>query len=218
MSSWAEQHRNRKNKILGQEPFIHEECRLYNTRLGQYTEVGLLNYMENVRLGDFSYTGEYCMIQNAEIGKFANIAAMVRIGPPNHPMERPSLHHFTYRRQQYGLAADDDEEFFQWRVEQKISIGHDTWIGHGALIMPGVKIGHGAVVGAGAVVTKEVEPYTIVAGVPAGPIRRRFTEDTVSKLLEIKWWDWSYEVIKSRLDDFYLPIQEFTQKYEKAGE
>ncbi len=204
--------------MLGKEPLVHENCRLHNSELGAYTEIGILNYMENVRLGDFSYTGEYCIIQNSEIGKFANIAAMVRIGPTEHPMDRPTLHHFTYRRMKYGLAATDDEEFFHWRAEQKIYIGHDTWIGHGALIMPGVKIGSGAVVGAGAVVTKDVEPYTIVVGVAAKAIKRRFAEDTVRKLLDIKWWDWSYEIIKERLDDFYLPIHEFTDKYEKAGE
>ena len=214
----VEPNKERIIKILGKEPYIHENCRLFNTELGEYTEVGILNYMENVKLGDFSYAGDCCIIQNSEIGKFANIAAMVRIGPTDHPMERPTLHHFTYRRMKYGLAATDDEEFFRWRAEQKTLIGHDTWIGHGAIIMPGVKIGHGAVVGAGAVVTKDVEPYTIVVSVPAQPIKRRFTEDTVRKLLVIKWWDWSYETIKNRLDDFYLPVNEFTNKYERAGE
>jgi len=214
----AEPNKEKISKQLGKEPYIHANCRLYNTELGEYTEVGILNYMENVKLGDFSYTGDCCIIQNSEIGKFANIAAMVRIGPTHHPMERPTLHHFTYRRMKYGLAATDDEEFFRWRAEQKIFIGHDTWIGHGAIIMPGVNIGHGAVVGAEAVVTKDVEPYTIVVGVAAQPIKRRFAEDTVRKLLEIKWWDWSYKTIKNRLDDFYLPIDEFTNKYEKAGE
>ena len=203
---------------MGKEPYIHENCQLYNIELGEYTEIGILNHMENVKLGDFSYAGECCIIQNSEIGKFANIAAMVRIGPTDHPTERPTLHHFTYRRMKYGLASTDDEEFFRWRAEQKTFVGHDTWIGHGAIIMSGVKIGHGAVVGAGAVVTKDVEPYTIVVGVGAKPIKRRFTEDTVTKLLEIKWWDWSYETIKNRLDDFCLPVNEFTNKYEKAGE
>lgn len=203
--------------MLSPEPCIHENCRLYNTELGAYTEIGIMNYMENVKLGDFSYTSEYCIAQNADIGKFANIAAMVRIGPPDHPMERPSLHHFTYRRIKYGFASTDDEEFFNWRVKQKIFIGHDTWIGHGAVIMPGVHIGHGAVVGAGAVVTKDVEPYTIVVGVTAKPLRPRFSDDVISRLLEIRWWDWSYATIRNRLDDFYLPIQQFINKY-KAGE
>ncbi|WP_088226528.1 DapH/DapD/GlmU-related protein [Desulfosporosinus sp. FKB] len=202
---------------LSQEPSIHENCQLDNVELGQYTEVGIYNVLENVKLADFSYTGPFCIVQNTEIGKFSNIAAMVRIGPTDHPMDRPTLHHFTYRRRKYGLAESDDEQFFQWRKEQRVTIGYDTWIGHGAIIMPGVKIGNGAVVGSGAVVTKDVDPYTVVVGVKAKPIKKRFSEESIQILEEIKWWDWSYEMIKERLNDFYLPIHEFLEKYKKAG-
>lgn len=200
---------------LGPEPTVHENCQLDNVELGRYTEIGIYNFLENVKMGDYSYSSEFCMMQNAEIGKFSNIAAMVRVGPTAHPMERPALHHFTYRRIKYGFAAEDDEAFFRWRADQVAYIGHDTWIGHGAIIMPGVRIGNGAVVGSGAVVTKDVEPYTIVAGVAAKPIRSRFPADVVRKLEEIKWWDWSHELIKERLADFYLPIEEFVAKYGK---
>jgi len=205
-------------KRLDKEPCISENCQLHNVELGEYTEVGIYNVFENIKLDDFSYTGQFCTLQNVEIGKFSNIASMVRIGPTDHPMDRPTMHHFTYRRMKYGFAETDDELFYQWRAEQVAYIGHDTWIGHGAIIMPNVRIGNGAVVGSGAVVTKDVDPYTIVVGVPAKPIRQRFAEDTVRKLEEIKWWDWSYETIKERLDDFYLPINEFTDKYYKAGD
>lgn len=209
---WKEDEK-RMSKRLGKDPTIHKNCQMVNTELGEYTEVGIYNYLENVHLEDYSYTGEFCMVQNAEIGKFANIAAMVRIGPTDHPMSRPTLHHFTYRRVKYGFAEADDEKFFQWRAEQKTFIGHDTWIGHGAIIMPGVNIGNGAVVGSGAIVTKDVEPFTIVVGVPARSIKKRFPDDIVQKLEVIKWWDWSYEIIKERLADFYLPIEEFVAKY-----
>ncbi|MDR3540559.1 MAG: DapH/DapD/GlmU-related protein [Desulfosporosinus sp.] len=204
-------------KSLGQVPSIHENCQLYNVELGQYTEIGMNNVLENIKFDDFSYTGQFCILQNADVGKFSNIAAMVRIGPVLHPMDRPTLHHFTYRRTKYGFAETDDEEFFQWRAALRAYIGHDTWIGHGAIIMPGVTIGNGAVVGSGAVVTKDVDPYTVVVGVSAKPIKQRFAKDIVRKLEEIQWWDWSYETIKDRLNDFYLPINDFTDKYYKAG-
>ncbi|MTI65829.1 MAG: chloramphenicol acetyltransferase [Firmicutes bacterium] len=200
-------------KRLSKKPLIKENCELKNTELGKFTEIGMLNFFENVKFGDYSYTGQFCFIQNAIIGKFSNIAAMVRIGPTDHPMKRPSLHHFTYRRKMYGFDDKDDFEFFEKRKERKTYIGHDTWIGHGAIILPEVKIGNGAVVASGALVTKDVAPYTVVAGIPAKPIKKRFDEDVIKKLEEIKWWNWSYEKIKQNLDDFLLDIELFVKKH-----
>ena len=86
-----------------------------------------------------------------------------------------------------------------WDNKGDIVIGNDVWIGYEALIMAGVHIGNGAIIGSRAVVTKDVPPYTIVGGVPARPIRKRFTDDTIQKLEALKWWDWSYEKIKQSL-------------------
>lgn len=202
-----------EKKILKKEPIIGENCKVINIELGEFTEIGLSNFLENVVLKDYSYTGQFCFIQNAEIGKFANIAAMVRIGPTMHPMERPTLHHFTYRREMYGFDDKDDVEFFERRKSNVTYIGHDTWIGHGVIIMPGVKIGNGAVIGSGAVVTKDVEPYTVVVGVPAKPVKKRFSEDIIIKLESIKWWDWSHEKIKENFNDFLLDINTFVEKH-----
>ncbi|MDQ0163635.1 DapH/DapD/GlmU-related protein [Bacillus alveayuensis] len=200
-------------KKLSKQPYIHENCQMFNTELGEYTEVGAHNYFENVKLGDYSYTGQFCILQNVEVGKFSNIAAMVRIGPTAHPMERPTLHHITYRRKMYGVDKKDDEKFLAWRTEQKTYIGHDTWIGHGAIIMPGVKVGNGAVVGSGAIVTKNVDPYSIVIGIPAKHLRYRFDDQTIKRLEEIRWWDWSYETIKNRIEDLSSNIETFLDKY-----
>jgi phosphonate metabolism protein (transferase hexapeptide repeat family) len=209
---------NTEKKVLTGEPLIGESCKLANTKLGQFTEVGIFNFCENVILDDYSYTGQFCFLQNVEVGKFANIAAMVRIGPTNHPMERPTLHHFTYRREMYGFDNKDDDEFFKARESRKTFIGHDTWIGHGVIIMPGVKIGNGAIVGSGSVVTKDVEPYTVVVGTPAKPLRKRFNDEIVRKLESIKWWDWSYEKIKENFNDFLLDIDTFVEKHYKGDE
>jgi len=200
-------------KILSPKPLVAEHCQLVNSQLGYYTEVGTYNFFENVVFGDYSYTGQFCFLQNVHVGKFANIAAMVRIGPTEHPIERPTLHHFTYRRIMYGLDTKDDEAFLQWRTTQVTTIGHDTWIGHGAIIMPKVTVGNGAVVGSGAIVTKDVEPYAIVVGVPAKPVRKRFPQEIIGKLESIKWWNWPYDTIKERLADFSLPAEEFVSKY-----
>lgn len=201
--------------MLGENPTVYENCQLKNTVIGKWTEIGPHNYWENVEFGDFSYTSGYNQIQNAKIGNFANIASGVRIGPTHHPMDRPTLHHFTYRRKMYGFSEVDDELFFKWRGSQMVEIGHDVWLGHNAIIMPNVKIGNGAVVGSGAVVTKDVEPYTIVGGVPAKIIRKRFSTEIIVKLEKIQWWYWSYKIIKERLNDFTLNVEEFVNKYYK---
>ncbi len=95
-----------------------------------------------------------------------------------------------------------------------MTIGHDVWIGHSAIVLPGVTIGTGAAIGAGAVVTKDVAPFTVVAGVPAKVIRRRVSEETEAALMRIQWWNWSREQLKKTLGDFRtLDADEFVWKY-----
>ena len=117
-----------------------------------------------------------------------------------------------------GLAKQDDAPFFEQRESQIATIGHDTWIGHGAIIQPGVTIGDGAIVGSGAIVTKDVPPYAIVVGVPAEIIKYRFPEETIAALQRIQWWNWSYDMIKERLEDFHRDIEEFIEKYDGGVE
>jgi phosphonate metabolism protein (transferase hexapeptide repeat family) len=200
-------------KTLTPQPRIHETAHTDNCALGSYTDIGPYSSLENTRLGDFSYCCQFCIFQNAEIGKFSNIAAAVRIGPTRHPLERPTLHHFTYRRVRYGFDERDDEEFFAWRRLQIARVGHDTWIGHGAIIMPGVTVGNGATVGSGAVVTRDVPPYSIAVGAPARVIKRRFPEDIAEALDRIAWWDWEYDLIKERFADFLGSTEAFIEKY-----
>lgn len=204
-------------RSLTEEPTIHDNCHLENVKLGKWTEIGPFNIWENVEFGDFSYTAGYNQFQNAKIGKFVSIAAGVRIGPAQHPMDRPAMHHFTYRRKIYGFGEFDDIEFFNWRKAQITVIGHDVWLGHNAIIMPGIKIGNGTVVGSGAVVTKDVDPYCIVAGVPAKLIRKRFTDNIAEKMQKVQWWHWPYELIKERFSDFLLDPETFANKYYQQG-
>lgn len=206
---------NISDKMLSEEVLVHDNVKISNCDFGKYTEVGMFNFLENSTFGDYSYTGQFCFVQNTEIGKFSNIAANVRIGPTDHPYDRPSLHHFTYRQKMYGFGEADDAAFFDHRKSRTTKIGHDTWIGHGAIISPEVTVGHGAIIGAGAIVTKDVAPYAIVVGVPAKEIKKRFNEETVEALLELKWWDWSHEKIKEHIDDFHLPIDRFVDKHRK---
>ncbi len=199
-------------------PFIHPDCEVVNARLGRFVEIGRGSRVAHSVLGDYSYCDRYADIANAEIGKFANIASFTRIGPTDHPMEQASLHHFLYRSGDYWDDAGIDEAFFAHRHARIARIGHDTWIGHGAIIMPEVTVGHGAVVASGAVVTKDVAPYQIVAGVAARPIRMRFDARTIERLMELAWWDWDHDTLRARLEDFRgLPIKSFLEKYENAA-
>lgn len=198
---------------LSEKPTVRERVSLTNVVLGPWTEVASDCILENVVLGAYSYTQPFGFFQNTEVGKFANIAAQVRVGPTMHPMDRPTLHHFTYRRKAYGLAETDDEEFFAWRRAQRATLGHDTWIGHGATVMPGVTVGHGAVVGSGAVVTKDVEPYTVVVGVPARPLKRRFSPTVAEALMAVAWWDWDHSTLQERMADFCGPVEAFLEKW-----
>lgn len=101
--------------------------------------------------------------------------------------------------EEWGLEKDKVTE--AWDHKGDIVIGNDVWIGYEAVILSGVSIGDGAVIGCRAVVTRDVLPYTVVGGVPAKPIRKRFDEDTIAELLEIKWWDWPEEKIAERITD-----------------
>lgn len=146
-------------KALSENPAIHPEATVTDCELGPWTEVGKGTVMKDVQMGDFSYITQQCHVVWATIGKFCSIANSTRINPGNHPTWRATQHHSVYRAEAYGLG-EDDHDFFRWRKDHWVTIGHDVWIGHGVTITAGVSVGTGAVIGAGAVVTKDVEPYT----------------------------------------------------------
>lgn len=110
-----------------------------------------------------------------------------------------SLSNYTFPLffEEWGLDIKDVKS--SWDNKGDIKIGNDVWIGYEAVILSGVTIGDGAIIGSRAVVTKDVAPYTIVGGIPARVIRKRFDDEKISKLLHLKWWDWDYYKIKENI-------------------
>jgi phosphonate metabolism protein (transferase hexapeptide repeat family) len=199
---------------LSETPLVHDSAKIVDTTLGRYTEVGANCTVAHSSIGDYSYCVENTQIAYATIGKFANIASHVRIYASMHPMEQASLHHFSYRSSWYFDDETDNHDFFEWRAGQGISIGHDTWIGHGAVVMPGVSIGNGAIIGANAVVTKDVADFAIAVGVPARTIRQRFSDDIAGRLDALAWWDWEHDRLHAALKDFRsLSVEAFLERH-----
>lgn len=135
-----------------------------------------------------------------KIGKFCSIAcgAKFLFNSANHTMKSLSTYPFPIFFEEWGLDIRDITS--AWDNKGDIVIGNDVWIGYEAVIMAGVTIGDGAVIGTRAVVTKDVPPYTIVGGVPARQIRKRFSEDKIEYLLNLKWWDWPIEKISQNIE------------------
>lgn len=133
------------------------------------------------------------------IGKFCSIACGARFlfNSANHALGSLSTYPFPIFYEEWGLDRSHVTE--AWDNRGDIIVGSDVWIGYEAVILSGVTIGDGAIIGARAVVTKDVPPYTIVGGAPARAIRRRFSEDTIAALLDIRWWDWPRERIASHI-------------------
>lgn len=202
---------------LGDQPSIHPTAEIHDCQIGSWTEIGPNSSMVESAFGDYSYAAGNNTVIYTDVGKFCSIASHVRINPGNHPMSRVTQHHCTYRRVQYGFDITDDAAFFDWRRASRCVIGHDVWIGHAAIVMPGVRIGTGAVIGSGAVVTKDVAPYEIVVGVAAQPIRKRFDDATIARLLDIAWWDWDRATLEARFHDL-TDVPSFLAKYEHYSE
>lgn len=177
------------------------------------------------KIGRYSYGYEgllqyYPLAES--IGRFCSINGTAKIWN-NHSLECVSTHPFidhpifmpweTYIdrcdliKEKGKNFHNNDYENSEIRNNKSVYIGNDVWIGANVIILPGVKIGDGAVIAAGAVVTKDVEPYSIVGGVPAKIIRYRFDRDIITKLVEIQWWNWSDEMIQSNINLFLNPVE-----------
>lgn len=166
------------------------ECTMYNDFVNDPTEFQKNNVLYHYPVNHDRLT----------IGKFCSIACGAKFvfTSANHSLKSLSTYPFPIFFEEWGLDMKNITD--AWDNKGDITIGSDVWVGYEAVILSGVTIGNGAIIGARAVVTKDVEPYTIVGGVPAKAIRKRFREDVISELLELRWWDWPKEKIAAKLE------------------
>ncbi|RFC65325.1 antibiotic acetyltransferase [Fulvimarina endophytica] len=196
-------------------PKVHQSAVTKGCSLGDHVEIGPRVTLREVTVGAFSYFESGGEAAYAAIGRFCSIAPNVRINALAHPLERITTHKIAYRPNEYFRWRQVDQTFLDERRANSVTIGNDVWIGQNAVVMPGVTIGDGAVIGANAVVTRSVAPFTVTAGVPARPIRRRFTDDVCDRIEALAWWDWPNDVLFEAVPDMAeLPILAFLDKWE----
>lgn len=210
----GETQENPMPRLSPTEPVLHPETEVTNATFGAYVEIGRGSRVLNSHFDDYAYCDRYADVANTTVGRFANIAAFTRIGPTDHPWQNAAQHHFLYRSSHYWDDAEDDADFFAARAARRTTLGADCWIGHGVIIKPEVSFGIGAIAASGAVVTKDVSPFMIVAGVPAKPIRTRFPDAVIDRLLALAWWNWPHDRLRAAMADFRaLRAEAFLEKY-----
>ncbi|MGY6564105.1 MAG: CatB-related O-acetyltransferase [Halomonadaceae bacterium] len=192
------------NSSIGDFSSIADDTILFHSIISSHCKIDRRNKVDFSSIGMFSYTGQNTVIKKASVGKFCSISWNVSIGGQNHNLDSVTSHSMT-NFIRWGFSGGKPEKYneLSYGISSECEVGNDVWIGSNAVILRRVKVGNGAVIGAGAVVTHDVEPYTIVVGVPAKPIRKRFDDQTIAALEELQWWDWPAEVIRSNVDLIY---------------
>lgn len=188
----------------------HPSCKIRaasisrNVKLARGVTLEYGSHIQASKIGRYTYINKYCLIDKStlSIGSFCSIAYGAKIGLGRHPVEWVSTHAFAYDKK-YGFV--DRSIDFSGNPAGRTVIGNDVWIGANAIVLAGVTVGDGAVIGANSLVTKDVEPYAIVYGSPAGFRRYRFEEETRKNLIVLKWWDKPDEWIRKNIRKFNDP-------------
>lgn len=184
---------------------------LHDVKYHKTSSIRSLVKMERASIGKCSSIGTLSAAYDCEIGKFCSIARECYIGGASHPIDWVSTSGCFYLPSNFTGVCYHEQDY-EWHTHTKI--GNDVWLGIRTIVIGGVTIGDGAVIGGGSVVTKDVGPYEIWAGNPARFIRKRFDDDTIEKLLKIKWWDWSDEQLK-KAGKYFSDVKDFANRFYK---
>jgi virginiamycin A acetyltransferase len=186
---------------------IGDDAIIIDSQIYRNTSINRRNYILRSKIGRYTYTGIGSSIRSAEVGNFCSLGWNVSIGGGNHDYSHvTSSPLWRFNMLDGGNIKHSTNHELQNRYENfgYCSIGNDVWFASNVIVLRDVKIGNGAVIGAGAIVTKNVEPYSIVVGVPAKVVKKRFDDKTIAALQEIQWWNWSIETIRNNVDLIFL--------------
>lgn len=190
---------------------ISYKANVSNTTFGRYNWIGRNSQIVNSSVGDFTYITENTMIAECTIGKFCSIGPNVRIAPGKHPTSTyVSTHASIYANPENLIKKFVDRQIYKY--DRSVIIGNDVWIGCNAVIIDGVTIGDGAVIAANSVVSKNVEPYAIVGGLPAKLIRKRFNDDEIAFLVDYKWWNKPDDFIQKNISAWWS-VKDFINEF-----
>lgn len=176
---------------------IQGSVQLVNCKISDNVKIYDESLLSNVEIGSFSYVGMNCKVQNTTIGRFCSLGPNLKIGLGIHPTSFISTYPGLYNSNASG-AYNFTNGNKKVKEHLPVTIKNDVWIGDGATIVDGVTIGNGAIIATGAVVTKDVPDYTIVGGVPAKIIKKRFKDSEINILKELNWWDKDIKWIKEK--------------------
>lgn len=194
--------REKNDCILDSTSHVSLRASVSNVTMGPMARIATGAHVQHSVIGRLTSIGRDCKVTRCKIGSFCAISWDITINAIMHPVDYVTISAFPYAPYLGGFAEKSTRNY------DMVKIGHDVWIGANAVIMPGVTVGHGAIIGASAVVSHDVNPYEVVAGVPARTIRYRFEDETIERLLNLQWWYWPDDVLKENLHLFQKPLNE----------